>query len=707
MVTRPSNDPSHDDDPWLAGAFGGWPGLPDRPRQFVSRSRLLDQLDADATASLILVSAPAGTGKTSLVAEWASTRSPGPLEWLTFDPGDVLWPSFVGALERLGITIPAMVAPAGDAGLDSRSRRELALRIASAPEAVCLVLDGYDVNTATVAADLDFLLRHSGRRLRLVLLTRADPVLPLYRYRLDGSMAEVRMADLALSDDEAVQLLDRMGVRLSRESAHELNARTRGWVTGMRFAGRLLSDHDDPDADIGQVMGESGSIAEYLMGEVLADLSAADLDLLMALSVADTVEPGLAQALAGEGSDRALASLAHVNVFLETVPDRAAHYRLHPFFRDLLRAELRYRSPATWTRLQERAARWYAAEGLLAPAARHYASVGAWQDVARLVTEHEVWVELLLADGTHPLVRVLRSMPPGLDDPGAVLVRATLALTERDGGRFDREMARWGGADDGHEADGGLAQPHALLLAMRAREATDPGEALVLATSASEAVGQHARPDSGLLSLVLSTTGIAEMRRGGRTQARASLRAGAVSADGSASPALTVECLGLLALLSCVEGDLAYGASAAAHAVRAARDAGIALANRSAAAEIALAWVAVEHFDLRAADEHVRGAESSVSVLEDPVSRALLGLVKARLRAAQGDRSAAIASASTALDELPEADRWLAARLRIELASWLAARGDVESARAAIDGVDDPAETPAVSLVHGQIHVAL
>ncbi|SKB10245.1 LuxR C-terminal-related transcriptional regulator [Aeromicrobium choanae] len=706
MVTRPSNDPADHDSSWYGATFGGWPGLPERPRQFVSRPRLLDQLDSEPSASLILVSAPAGTGKTSLVADWASTRTPGRLEWITFDPGDVLWPSFVDALERLGIALPASSAPSGDAGLDPRMRRDLALALASAPDPVTLVVDGYEVSSATVAADLDFLLRHSGHRLRLVLLTRSDPVLPLYRYRLEESMIELRMADLALGDDEAAGLLDQMGVRLTRDSVQELNARTRGWVTGMRFAGKLLLDHDDPDADIGQVMGESGSIAEYLMGEVLADLSPRDLDLLMALSVPDIIEPGLAHALAGEGTDRALSSLAHVNVFLETVPDRRDHYRFHPFFRDLLRAELGYRSPETWALLQRKAAQWYAAEGLLAPAARHHASIGAWEDVARLVTEHDAWAELLLADRTHPLVQVLRAVPADVEAPAAVLVRATLALATREGERFDGEMIRFAAAEGERGTDVDLARARALLLALRAREAADPGEALALADAAEEMRGDLTRRDSALVPLVLATKGIAQVRHGLTADARISLREGAVAADRSGSPSLVVECLGLLALVSCCEGDLAVGSSAAAHAVRAARDAGIAVEDRPAAAEIALAWVAVEHFDLRAATDHLKAAESSRFVLQDPASRTLLALVRSRLRAAQGDRGAAVSGVTAALDALAEADRWLGARLRVELAAWLVARGDVQTARETIDGLDDPTVAGALALVRAQTDLA-
>lgn len=708
MVRRLPDEPSSADheSSRTTAATGGWPGVPERPRQFVSRARLLDRIDADPGCSLVLVSAPAGTGKTSLVVDWAVTRRQERLEWITFDADDVLWPAFVEALERLGIAVPAGPLPLGDAPLDSRLRRELAVSIASEPTAITIVIDGFDVDSAVVAADLDFLLRHTGHRLRVVLLTRADPVLPLYHYRLDESMTEIRMADLALTDEEAAAVLDLMGVPLRPDSVHVLNARTRGWVTGTRFAGKFLGDHEDPDADVGDVMGESGSIAEYLMGEVLAAHSPEVLDLLMTMSVPDTVEPGLACTLGGHGAVRGLSSLARVNVFIERVPGHVEHYRFHPFFRDLLRAELGYRAPATLLDLQRRTADWYAREGMLTPAARHYAAIEAWTDLAGLVTDHDAWRQLLLADGTHPLVQALRAIPAALEDPDVVLVRAALALAERDTAAFDREVARLAGATELGEDD---RRALALLLAVRARDAADPRESAALADAAGIALasaGARAESDPGLVPLVCAMQGLGHLREGDVTGARDALRLGVDVADRSAEPALLVECLGLLALIACCEGDTTRAATLAARAARTASDAGLTVCVLPRAPRIAQAWIALEQFDLRAASEHVDAAARADFVLGDPVSNALLALVTARLRAAQGDRASAIATIATALERLGPQDGWLVARLRLELVPWLLARGETTEASEELARVDDELAGPAVSLAAGQVRLA-
>ena len=279
MSARASSDSPRHEDPAVTA---GWTGVPERPRQFLARSRLLDLLEADERCPLVLVSAPAGTGKTALVVDWVTTRAAARTEWITFDGDEAFWPGFVGCLERLGVPVSATSLPAGKAALDVGVRRGIASSIASEATPITVVVDGYEVGSAAVAGDLDFLLRHTGHRLRLVLLTRADPVMPLYRYRLEETMTEVRMADLAFTDEEAGALLDEMGVRLAPESVRSLNGQTKGWVTGLRFAGKTLALREDPDGAVEQVVGDSGSIAEYLMGEVLAAHPPAVREQLMA-----------------------------------------------------------------------------------------------------------------------------------------------------------------------------------------------------------------------------------------------------------------------------------------------------------------------------------------------------------------------------------------------------------------------------------------
>ncbi|MGZ4582319.1 MAG: hypothetical protein ACXVXG_16925, partial [Nocardioidaceae bacterium] len=238
----------------------------------MSRPRLLAALDRDAQAPLVLVSAPAGAGKTSLVADWVSHHEDARdrTAWITFEEGEHdFWPAVRTALLDLGVDVPSPALPRGSRALDRRVLTALAAATARHPARLTVVIDGHELSAAPVANDVDFLLRHSGHRLQIVVVTRADPILPLYRYRLQDKLVELRMADLAFTDEEAAELLTSMDVKLAPEAVHALNARTRGWAAGLRFAARILADSAEPDKAVADVVGDRGNIAEYLLGEVV------------------------------------------------------------------------------------------------------------------------------------------------------------------------------------------------------------------------------------------------------------------------------------------------------------------------------------------------------------------------------------------------------------------------------------------------------
>ncbi len=273
------------------------------------------------------------------------------------------------------------------------------------------MLDGGELFSAELAADLDFVLRHSGQLLHVVVLTRADPVLPLHRYRLEGSMVELRLGDLAFTEDETRRLLELCGLALDADAVTALTGRTRGWAAGLRFATMVLVQREDPEVAVHQLAGDRGNIAEYLMAEVLQTQPEDVRTLLMHTSVVDLLRPGLIEELAGPSAARSLDALARANVLVEAVPDQAGCYRYHPLLRDLLRAELAAQSPTQRVRLHLKAARWHAQEGLLASAVELAAEVGAWSQAARLVVDEVAIASLLLGDEADAVGRVLQEAP--------------------------------------------------------------------------------------------------------------------------------------------------------------------------------------------------------------------------------------------------------------------------------------------------------
>jgi LuxR family maltose regulon positive regulatory protein len=692
-----------------------WFGVPAMPESYVRRPRLLELLEKAVALPLVLVSGPAGSGKTSLVADWVDhrtvldpTKCTGPerTEWVTFERGDdAFWPGVLGGLARLGVAAPSRSLAAGAGGVDRQQLTALAMGIAKHPVPLSLVLDGYELTSREIAGDLDFLLRHSGHRLHLVLVTRVDPIVPLYRYRLEETLAEVRMSDLAFTDTEAAELLTRAGVSLTAESVHELNARTHGWVAGLRFASKFLGQSENADLAVAQITGDSGDIGEYLMGEVLTAQTPAHRDLLLSTSIPDTLQPGLSEELGGRSATRDLSFLARVNAFVEPVPEHPGFFRYHPFFRDLLRAELAYQAPEKTERLQGITARWFAQQGLLSASVGHFAAIQAWDEAAGTVVDQLAIGELLVDNSDGTLTRTLRSMPEDISGPAAFVVRAALALARGESQRSAVELAQVPESSTlmGDERGQALSLAMSVLHSVRARSAGNPSEAVELAEAAGVALGNrdhHLRVEAHLelSALVFASKGIAALRRGELTRAHAFFTEGAEAATGLGSEALLLECRGYLALIACIRNQLSLASELAGEAVATADDIGIRGRDRPSAAQLALAWVHMERYELDAAGEHVKLAALSDPLLGDPVPGTILSLVRSRLQMAHGDLTGAIATVQDASAEIPDATSWPAAQLRLETAHLMVRNDDPAGAVTEVEGLERtyPAETALV-----------
>src|ERR671919_2690674 len=354
---------------------------PPRPRgRLVQRARLTDRMRADGGEAprLVLVAAPAGFGKTTLLAQWlaAAESSPRRVAWLALDPGDAdlrlflthLAAAIQTAEPEAGVDALAVLEGGGttltDAVLVSLIND---LDVLAGPTVVAL--DDYHlVDGAAVHEAVTFLLDNLPPQVTLAMTTRADPPLPLSRLRARGELVEVRAADLRFTTDEAEAFLNEvMELRLDPALVAALEARTEGWAAGLQLA--ALSARTRAGDVAGFVEAFSGShrfVLDYLVEEVLDRQPAEVRAFLLETSVLEQLAGGLCDALTGRSDGQPmLETLERENLFVVPLDDERGWYRYHHLFADALRARLAARQADRVPELHAAASRWLAENGLL------------------------------------------------------------------------------------------------------------------------------------------------------------------------------------------------------------------------------------------------------------------------------------------------------------------------------------------------------
>ncbi|MFI0960202.1 LuxR C-terminal-related transcriptional regulator [Streptomyces sp. NPDC021080] len=632
-------------DPLLAVRFT----VPDLTETFVRRPRLVGRLTEGVQGPLTLVNGPAGAGKTLLVAHWISTRDrPDDVAWLTVEHEDtgpgIFWTYVLEALRRHGAAVPDDIgSPSSPGDVDHSLLTRLAAWLSERAEPVILVLDEFDRvgASAEVADELQFVLRHAGGGLRLVIVSRTEPQLPLHRYRAAGMVAEVRGADLAFVPGETAALLSRHDIRLSDDGARSLTEWTGGWAAGLRLCILAAQHVDDPDTFIENFEAGQSTLADFLLAEVLEAQSQETQDLLLRSSILDQIHPDLANALTGrDDADAILAGLQHANAFVEAIGH--SWYRLHPLFAEILRVHLRVRLPGVEPELHRRAARWLSGAGLLAEALPHAAGAGEWELAADRFVDELAIGELLTGLDAERLDGLFAAMPPDAAGPAACLVRAARELVRHDVDRGLEYLRRAGENLAGEEAAGtaALRLSHALLRvfaarltgsADRARAAAEDMTAAELSLPA-ERLERH--PE--LPALMLTDLGSAQLWAGRFDDARTSLSAAAQVDDGPSTAYPRHESLSRLALIDLLCGRPGRAESHARAAVAGAERSGLPPAARTGVAQLVLAAVAVDRDDLAAAQTHLDQATVSSAASHDPVATAGLVLLRSRLLLAKG-----------------------------------------------------------------------
>ena len=672
---------------------------------FVPRARLADRLEEGLDRKLVLVSAPAGSGKTALLADWAR-HNRRPVAWLSLDHGDNdpvrFWRHAAAALDQVRPGIAVKVAPLlgppaprSFRGVVTAVINEIAAQPAG--EEILLFLDDYNlIGSQRVHESMTFLIEHLPPGLHLMLASRADPPLGLARLRAGAQLAELRAADLRFTPGEAAALLSRAaGEELPDAATAALTSRTEGWAAGLQLAGLSLRGRSDIGGFVAAFDGSHRYVLDYLTGEVL-DRQPADVRaFLLETSVLERLSGALCDAVTGRGDGQAmLEEIERANLFLVPLDEVRGWWRYHHLFADLLRKRLQRERPGRAPQLRRAAAIW-CEEHELADEAIGYAL--ASDDpvlAAQLIERHFDAFFYSRAEG--PMVqRWLAALPASLiaARPRLLLIKAAIALLS---GRMDEVTALLDNAERSYadvaaepfEPSAGKAA--SFLVNIPARIALDRayladlrGDGESTATFATQALAEIREGETMLKSHAVATLAMADWLRGRLPQAERGFASSVTAWREAGRPALALAAWGYRSLGQVQRAQGRLGAALRTYRQAAAITADVrqAVAPTAGTGNVGLAEIAYARGDLDTARRHVT---ESITRNQELVYTPLLAIglaLLAWIKQAEGDPAGAMESMGEAAQLAPDPGiTSLLNPVPAERARLLLAQGDVAAA---------------------------
>jgi LuxR family maltose regulon positive regulatory protein len=351
-------------------------------------------LDSGLHRKLTLVSAPAGYGKTTLIAEWLRDVTQA-VTWLSLDDMDNdparFLTYFLGALQqidkRVGHETKALLQAPQPPPAEILMTT-LINDISSISRSFIFAIDDYHViQTLPIHQQLSFILEHQPGQMHLVLMTREDPPLPLARLRVRNQMTEIRQNDLSFTRQESADFLRSvMGLDISPEVVSALESRTEGWIAGLQLAALSMRGRDDLQDFIQEFTGSNRYVLDYLIEEVFQQQSATVRDFLLKTSILNRLCGALCDAITDKtGSQDLLETLDQSNLFIIPLDQSRTWYRYHRLFAELLHHRLRTQDVYSETSLHQRAGQWYENEGFIQEAIEHTLASSDWERSVKLI----------------------------------------------------------------------------------------------------------------------------------------------------------------------------------------------------------------------------------------------------------------------------------------------------------------------------------
>jgi LuxR family maltose regulon positive regulatory protein len=524
----------------------------------VRRQALIDLLEAEDMARLLLVAAPPGSGKTTLMSEWAMASRSQTFTWLSLDAGDgdpvQFWTGVIEALRTVrpevgAEALAALEAPGTDV-CDAVLPPLIDGLATGGGDPLVLVIDDYHLaDDAQIHAAMVYLLEHLPEGLRIAMTTRSDPPFPLGRMRASGQLLELRAADLRFNNDEAAGLLNgALGLRLADEQIARLQLRTEGWAAGLQLAGLSLRGRAGQEAFIEAFAGDDRQLVDYLGEEVLQTQAPARRSFLRRTAILERMCAPLCEALTGDpDAAETLAEIERENLFVVALDSTRRWYRYHHLFGDLLRHDLAATEPELVVELHARAAAWFADQGLAPDAIHHAVAAGDTRLAAELIATN--WSDAFNRGRHITVARWLAQLPP---EAVAADSRLWLARvwTSMDRGRIDEVEPLL--AEDAAPAE----QAGEWLPVLRALHRFKAGDVGAAHDEAQQALRDEPDAPAFRRTVALLVSGVSAHWQDELAVADAALREAGTTAEADHNGLAMLYSGGYLALLALDLGDL-------------------------------------------------------------------------------------------------------------------------------------------------------